>query len=107
MGQKKAKTSIQTKHKVIKMVIIKIKMFIPNQKLRKSIILFCDFFPVTFFPTQNCDFFSVTFFPVTFFPTFAQDIEIKPFALLMHVRFTPHGALTHKKCSLMKHEISF
>ena len=37
----------------------------------------------------------------------AQDIEIKPFALLMHVRFTPHGALTHKKCSLIKHEISF
>ena len=27
----------------------------------------------------------------------AQDIEIKPFALLMHVRFTPHGALTHTK----------
>ena len=38
----------------------------------------------------------------------AQDIEIKPFALLMHVRFTPHGALTHtKKCSLIKHEILF
>ena len=36
----------------------------------------------------------------------AQDIE-KPFALLMHVTFTPHGALTHKKFSLIKHEISF
>ena len=52
MGHKKAKTSIQTKHKVIIMVIIKIKMFnIPNQKLRKSIILFCDFFSCDFFPT--------------------------------------------------------
>ena len=49
-GTKKAQTLIQTKHKVIKIIIIKIKMFIPNQKLRKSIILFCDFF--------SCDFFS-------------------------------------------------
>ena len=34
-------------------------------------------------------------------------LENKPFALLRHVRFTQHGALTKQKCSLIKHEISF
>ena len=41
-------------------------MFIPIQNWRKSVFIFCDFFPVTLFPTQICDSFSVTFFPVTY-----------------------------------------
>ena len=66
--------SIQTKHKVITMVIIK--MFIPNQKLRKSLILFCDFFSCDFFfPTQISDFFR-DFLSCDFFPTFVHELSM-------------------------------
>ena len=54
--------------------------------------MFVTFFPVTFFPTQICDFFSVTFFPVTFFPTFYFVTRILQFLSYFNPKFKDNPA---------------
>ena len=46
---------------------MKIIKSISNIKQKKKDFMFATFFPVTFFPTQICDFFTVTFFLCLFF----------------------------------------